>query len=208
LADSLNLYKILGLKRTATTNQIKQAYRRLVMKHHPDRGGDAEDFKPIQEAHDVLMDKEKRAYYDEHGKPPPKGPDILGMAFNVLKNWFIACGNNYQWDKGPYVRDIRNQCATQLNSLENQLESINQTLERVQVLIMKTSGEENPLQTALDQVRKKLEKDKKQAELGLLVHSKIEELMKPYTDDYVEPQQMANVFIVHTNSTTGSSTGW
>lgn len=50
----MDYYSILGLNRSASSNDIKKAYRKLASKHHPDRGGNEEEFKKIQEAYDVL----------------------------------------------------------------------------------------------------------------------------------------------------------
>ncbi|MFP4476110.1 MAG: DnaJ C-terminal domain-containing protein [Desulfatibacillaceae bacterium] len=65
-------YKILGVSKSASADEIKKAYRKLAMKYHPDTAqGDptAEDrFKEINEAYAVLGDKEKREEYDTHGK--------------------------------------------------------------------------------------------------------------------------------------------
>lgn len=64
-------YKVLDLPRTATEAQIKQAYRRLAMKYHPDRNPNdresEERFKEAKEASEVLTDAHKRALYDQHG---------------------------------------------------------------------------------------------------------------------------------------------
>jgi len=64
-------YKILGVKKTASENEIKKAYRKLAMKYHPDHTeGDKsaeEKFKTISEAYAVLSDKEKRKQYDTFG---------------------------------------------------------------------------------------------------------------------------------------------
>lgn len=61
----MSLYKILNIKITASSEQIKKAYFRLAQLHHPDKeGGDAEKFKQINEAYKVLMDEEKRKRYD------------------------------------------------------------------------------------------------------------------------------------------------
>ena len=64
-------YKVLDVPRSATEAQIKQAYRRLAMKYHPDRNPndrDAEErFKEAKEASEVLTDAHKRALYDQHG---------------------------------------------------------------------------------------------------------------------------------------------
>lgn len=67
----VDYYEALGVKRDATTEQIKKAYRKLARKHHPDvnpGNKDAEDtFKRISEAHEVLSDPEKKSMYDEFG---------------------------------------------------------------------------------------------------------------------------------------------
>ncbi|MCD6177654.1 molecular chaperone DnaJ [bacterium] len=61
-------YKILGVPRNASQEEIKKAYRRLAHKYHPDKGGDEKKFKEINEAYQVLSDKEKRAQYDRFGR--------------------------------------------------------------------------------------------------------------------------------------------
>ena len=63
-------YKILGVSRDASQDEIKKAYRRLAFKYHPDRNKDpdaAEKFKEISEAYAVLSDPEKRKMYDMYG---------------------------------------------------------------------------------------------------------------------------------------------
>src|SRR4030042_240416 len=66
-----NYYDVLGVKRDASETEIKQAYRRLARKHHPDvNPGDKSAearFKEINAAYEVLSDKEKRQKYDQFG---------------------------------------------------------------------------------------------------------------------------------------------
>lgn len=57
-------YNILGVDRSATQEDIKNAYRRLANKHHPDRGGDTRKFQEIQAAYDAINDPQKRAQHD------------------------------------------------------------------------------------------------------------------------------------------------
>ena len=60
-------YEILGVSKSASTEEIKRAYRKLALEHHPDRGGDEEKFKEINEAYQVLSDPQKRAQFDQFG---------------------------------------------------------------------------------------------------------------------------------------------
>ena len=66
-AASDDLYQRLGVPKDADEGQIKKAYRMLALKHHPDKGGDAEVFKTYAEAYAVLSDPEKRRIYDSTG---------------------------------------------------------------------------------------------------------------------------------------------
>jgi curved DNA-binding protein len=81
--DYKDYYKIMGVARDASQDEIKRAYRKLARKYHPDVSkevGAEEKFKELQEAHEVLKDPEKRAAYDQLGarwkegqefRPPP-----------------------------------------------------------------------------------------------------------------------------------------
>ena len=61
-------YKILGVEKNASADEIKKAFKKAAMQHHPDRpGGDEAKFKEINEAYQVLSDAEKRQRYDQFG---------------------------------------------------------------------------------------------------------------------------------------------
>ena len=60
-------YETLGITRDADGDTIKKAFRRMALKHHPDKGGDPDKFKAISEANEVLSDPEKRKRYDTYG---------------------------------------------------------------------------------------------------------------------------------------------
>ncbi|KAE8697511.1 DnaJ protein-like protein ANJ1 [Hibiscus syriacus] len=63
-----NYYEVLGVPKTATRDEIKKAYKKGAMKNHPDKCGDAEKFKELVEAYEVLSDPEKRKIYDQYGE--------------------------------------------------------------------------------------------------------------------------------------------
>ena len=60
----MDYYSILGVAKNASQDDIKKAYRKLAAKHHPDRGGNEQQFKQVQEAYDTLGDISKRQQYD------------------------------------------------------------------------------------------------------------------------------------------------
>lgn len=102
-----DFYDILGVNKTASEQEIKKAYRKLAIKHHPDKGGDENKFKEISSAYEVLSDKKKRDIYDRFGKDgldadfnngPQMDPfDIFNEIFN--SNDFPGMGNPF----GPGV---------------------------------------------------------------------------------------------------------
>jgi len=98
-------YEVLGVSKSATTDEIKKAYRKLAVKHHPDKNpGDhtaEEKFKELGEAYDVLMDDNKRAAYDRmghaafaQGTAGPRGGGAGGFhdPFDIFREVFGAGG--------------------------------------------------------------------------------------------------------------------
>jgi len=74
------LYKELNIERDASSSDIKKAYHKLALKHHPDKGGDADKFKKIQMAYEVLSNTEKREKYNRFGL------DFINNENNIPEN--------------------------------------------------------------------------------------------------------------------------
>lgn len=75
----MDYYKVLGVEKTASQDEIKKAFRKLSLKNHPDKGGDATKFKEINEAYQTLGDKTSRQEYDMRGRMPKGMPFPPGM---------------------------------------------------------------------------------------------------------------------------------
>lgn len=86
----MTYYDILGLSENASENDIKKAYRKIAMKEHPDKGGDPEKFKKVNEAYTVLSDTEKRKLYDQYGEEGlSMGENMSGFNPNDIFNQFF-----------------------------------------------------------------------------------------------------------------------
>uniref|UniRef100_A0A8D0F8T1 J domain-containing protein n=1 Tax=Strix occidentalis caurina TaxID=311401 RepID=A0A8D0F8T1_STROC len=92
-----SLYRVLGLQKGSSPEEIKKAYRKLALKYHPDKNPDdpaaAERFKEINSAHATLSDGDKRRLYDQYGSlglyvAEQFGDDAVKHYFLMSKWWF------------------------------------------------------------------------------------------------------------------------
>lgn len=86
-------YKVLEVEPSATQEDIKMAYKRASMKCHPDKGGDEEQFKLVQDAYNILSNESKRNYYDASRKVYAKGEIILDSTKDIETKIKLAMGN-------------------------------------------------------------------------------------------------------------------
>jgi len=96
-------YEILGVGKDASADEIKKAFRRLAVQHHPDKeGGDESKFKEINEAYEVLKDPSKRQRYDQFGHAGVGGATggAGGNPFGGGFNGFGGQGQNINFDFG------------------------------------------------------------------------------------------------------------
>jgi curved DNA-binding protein CbpA len=114
----MNLYQELELAPGCTQEQIKQQYRVLAHLHHPDRGGDAEKFKRINLAYEVLSDPERRQEYDATGKINQDN-SIRSEALGRLSNMV----NQYVPDLNSEVEDLIVKMQADINQASRTLEA-------------------------------------------------------------------------------------
>jgi molecular chaperone DnaJ len=93
-------YEILGVSKTASADEIKKAFRKLAVQHHPDKeGGDETKFKEINEAYEVLKDQQKRQRYDQFGHAGVGGASG-GPGSNPFEGFGGFGGQNVHFDFG------------------------------------------------------------------------------------------------------------
>lgn len=98
MATKRDYYEILGVGKTASADEIKKAFRRAAIEHHPDRGGDETKFKELNEAYEVLKDPSKRQRYDQFGRAGVGGNGAGGDPFAGFGGF--GQGQNVNFDFG------------------------------------------------------------------------------------------------------------
>jgi len=135
-ANNKEYYKMLGVDKNATKDDIKKSFRKLSLKHHPDKGGDVNEFKKLTEAYETLGDEEKRQQYDN---PSPfhginqQGPG--GIPSDIFEAFFGGGGIhqgqgrfNFMGGGHPNIKIYRNGEFVNMNNPNAPPASITQTL--------------------------------------------------------------------------------
>ena len=114
----MDYYKLLGVDKSSSQDDIKKSYRKMSLKHHPDRkGGNAETFKKINEAYEVLSDPQKKQHYDmtgsAEGHPFMRGgngmpPDVEHIFSSIFSGGFPGMGGGGMHSGMPNIRIFRN----------------------------------------------------------------------------------------------------
>lgn len=139
----MNPYEVLKVKRTATKAQITRAYRKLAMKFHPDRGGDAEAFKEIHKAYAILSDDVKRARYDQDGTTETRDEDSasLGILSDVFVTYlFELLQSNRDPAKQNVLDEVKRRLESKLFQSETNTKSVRAVLKKLQGLPVRLSN--------------------------------------------------------------------
>lgn len=116
--DTTKFYKALGVEKSASESEIKKAYRKLAVVHHPDKGGDPEKFKEITRAYEVLSDSEKRSRYDKFGEDGVEDGGG-GDATDIFSHFFGGGGGGGGSKRKQKTKDVNQSLKVTLEQMYN-----------------------------------------------------------------------------------------
>ena len=138
-----DLYEVLGVKRDATQEQIKKAYKKLASKYHPDKNPDDPKattmFQSIQEAYEILSDDEKRKRYDQTGEVNEQ-PTKFDMAIKMLFDLYMHNVEKNNYKRKNYLKIVKRDLKTALQACEMDIKQVQEKIRKFQYIIDHTSS--------------------------------------------------------------------
>ena len=185
----MSLYELLGVDRNSDASQIKKAFHKKAMKCHPDTGGDAEEFRKIQHAHDILSDPVRRQRYDDTGDESEAKPDNSHIALmTLLSSAFDTVLKKVEKDKlDPTQIDLRllmveflSFAADEMRQLIVRTQKEKAKLERILGRFTTADEGQNLLELIVDSKIKKFDLDIAQMESAIEMNCKAREVLHGY----------------------------
>lgn len=193
VGEGVNPYRTLGVKKSATDKEIRDAYHRAAMRHHPDRGGDREKFEAAHKAYEILRDPDRRSRYDRTGDtsfraPPPEHADTMAflspIMFEVVNQLASQGSSGSAIDLLKHVvsavDQVKNGLAKDLASLKKQVAFLYKSLGRFK----RKDGGETLIDGALKSQLSRTEAAVAERESSLKAASKALEFLAEHSYDY------------------------
>lgn len=116
-----NYYEVLGVDKNSTQDEIKKAFRKKAIEHHPDKGGDSEKFREASEAYETLSDENKRKQYDTYGNNPNRQQGFGYDINDIFSQFGDIFGGRYGQPRQPVRKgnDLRVQLTVNLEEIIN-----------------------------------------------------------------------------------------
>jgi curved DNA-binding protein CbpA len=140
-----DLYNVLDVPKDADDAAIKAAHRRKAKEHHPDAGGERDEFERVQHAYLVLSNPSRRSRYDATGEWEDEIDNSLSVLVDYIMQAFdmVCSANASRLDYRDMIAETRSLMGQQLADMRQQVEAIRTTKARVEKLLkrLKFSGE-------------------------------------------------------------------
>lgn len=195
-----NYYDILDVDKNASKDDIKKAFKKKAKKCHPDSGGDAESFKALVVAYDILSDARKRKMYDE-------GKDINDttidmsykrQAYDMVLQDFINVLMDDKLKHKNIVKHLRNKYSGAHNNAKAYLRGIKDkkkdVAKRLEGIETKKRDEYNLVDMANIAIMKNIKEDMLRVIRDIRILNQSRLLLKNYKDTFVEHDNYGNFF--------------
>jgi hypothetical protein len=177
-------YMVLGLEPNATNAQVKARFKKLSMKHHPDRGGDTEQFKIINEAYDAIING---------GKPSPSA-DKNQEAINLIIQLFNDCINDCH-GKPPHQIDLLAMAKKKISNALDDVRTKRTSLKRSLGVYKKLSGRMktkpdcvNAFEMLVNSKQAEIEHNINESAIALAQLNLVGEMLENYDFDFEQTQ--------------------
>jgi len=147
-----NPYQTLGVTPRASAVDIRRAYKHLAQRLHPDRAtGDADEFKRVKEAYEILSDLDLRAHYDRTGEVNKELP-LDNKASEAIATVFMKIAGQMGWRNHDYLNEMRRYFDNQVQASRSELLGRNRMIDMLTNLeLPKYVGDNNVLSGAVAQ---------------------------------------------------------
>ena len=192
-----DLYKVLGIDKTATKDEVKRAYKKKASKTHPDAGGSVEAFKEVNFAYMILFDNSKRKKYDngEDVDATSNNKDaMMHQAQNeVLRDIMTFLKSSPQATNSNLMDGLIKDYKTKIRDNKNTLKKIRFAIKQTEELSKRLSKNKQDAtidlaKVARDTVLSDMKKDFMQLSNSIRCITRCTWLVKNYNDSFVEPQ--------------------
>lgn len=194
-------YKVLGVARNSTTDEIRKAFRNLARKMHPDNGGSAETFDEIKQASKILLDPVKRRAFDEDGIIHDGRPDNTeSMALERVANFFISSINATTelrygvptLDEIDLVQGATTYFSQQITDLRNHISRVKKQVGQFDKAIarLKTKRTNDVLKDMLTKYSRDLSRNTQHAENEIKINELCKNIVKDY--EFVQSDKPSN----------------
>ena len=195
-----NLYEVLGVSPDASVSEIKKAYKTMAMKLHPDRGGDACEFKELENAYRILSNDDSRTRYDLTGETE-RVKSLEDKAVEVLSQLFNEVIQRGDFD-GNIIANIRGVCVSNKINLEDTKYNFEEklTLLNMQLGRISSDDELNIFQTILLNTIDVTQRNMVEVRENLKIMLEVEKILERYSDNTLLIQ--SNTFYAFNTGTT------
>jgi len=211
------LYEILVVPKNASTIVIKEAFKKLAMEHHPDKGGDSDEFIKVQQAYEILSDPKSRKLYDETGFIPNMNEEsmIISKAKNNLIQALRGIISSQQFSMNPdrfdimgYMRKLVSDNKDNITGILSQKnKQIVLTQKVLKKLIRKTKTDSSFLHDSINSMILEIQNEINQITTDLKTIDMMDSLIQDYSYDVSMEQMMTNFGTINGTTSTVFSNG-